>query len=166
MTRSITRLTLGVGLPYLLALVAIAFWPTPVDSGMSVALDRAIAWLDRRGLGAIDYGVIESTANVALFVPLGLLAALHLRARWSWVAVLLGALISAAIETGQLLLLPARFASPHDVLMNTTGAAVGAALGVLLRWWIARRERRRRAEWDLALAHIPLRDSSGVLGDR
>lgn len=165
MPRSLTRLTLAIAVPYAAVLAAIAFWSTPVDAGYSGELDRVIGWLARHGLGVIDYAVVESTANVALFVPLGLLAALPVRARWSWWAVVLGAAVSTVIETTQLLLLPARFASAHDVLMNTLGAAVGAAVGAALRWWLTARERRRAAERDLAFAHIPLHGTSGVLGD-
>lgn len=166
MPRALTWSALAVGVPYAAALAAVAFWATPVDAGYSTELDAVIAWLSRRGLGAIDYEVIESAANAALFVPLGVLAALPLPARWSWLAVVLGAAVSSVIETAQLFLLPARFATAHDVLMNTLGAALGAVLGAALRSWLVTRERRRAAELDLAFAHIPLRGASGVLGDR
>ncbi|MBO0985082.1 VanZ family protein [Rathayibacter sp. SD072] len=155
MTRSLTRLTVAVGVPYLGALAAIAFWPVPVDSALRGCLGRLLARLDRLGLGFVDYDLIEHAANVALFVPLGLLVALHLRARWAGLAVLLGAVTSIVIETGQLLFLEARYARTDDVLMNTMGAALGTLLGVLLRALLRRRERRRRAEWDLAFAHLP-----------
>lgn len=165
MARTSLRPTLIVGLPYLGVLAAVAFSPTPVDRGAGPLLDRALAWLGRRGLGVIDYQLVEAAANVALFVPLGVLVALQLRARWSWLAVPIGALVSAGVETTQLLLLSQRFATVQDVLMNTLGSALGAGIGALLRWRLVARERRRAAERDLALAHIPLRGSSGVLGD-
>ncbi|WKK70812.1 hypothetical protein Q0F99_13705 [Rathayibacter oskolensis] len=83
MPRSLTRLTVVVGVLYLGLLAAIAFWPTPVDAPAAGILARAIGWLGRHGLGWIDYGVVESSANVLLFVPFGLLGALLLRARWA-----------------------------------------------------------------------------------
>ncbi|MWV60023.1 VanZ family protein [Rathayibacter sp. VKM Ac-2754] len=166
MPRSLTRLIVVVGALYLAALTAIVFWPTPVDASFTGVLARLIAWLGRRGLGWIDYGVIESGANVLLFVPFGLLGALLLRARWAWLAIVLAAATSTAIETAQLLLLSARYSSTQDVLMNTLGATLGAAAGIVLRAWLTARERRRAAESDLAFAHIPLRSSSGVVGDQ
>jgi glycopeptide antibiotics resistance protein len=79
-----------------------------------------------------DYAFVERSANVVLFVPLGLFVALLLpRRRW-WIAALTGLAVSGAIETAQLLLLPARFATLDDVAMNTTGALLGAAASLLL----------------------------------
>lgn len=165
MPRSLTRLTLAVGLPSLAALGAVAFWPTPVDAGRLGDLDRLIAWFARHGLGGVDYDLLESTANIVLFVPLGFLAALHLRVRWTWTAVALGALLSAGIETAQLLFLSARFGSTHDVVTNTIGSGAGALLGAAARTALRARESRRAAEQDAALAYIPLRGTSGFLGD-
>ncbi|MBF4462872.1 MULTISPECIES: VanZ family protein [unclassified Rathayibacter] len=162
MTRPLARLTLVVGVPYLLALTLVALWQTPIDRPIDGALERGLRWLAEHGLGAVTYDTVEAWANIALFVPFGALAALNLRARWAWVAVLLGAATSALIETAQLLLLPARFASTHDVVMNTIGAAIGAGLGASLRAWLLGRERRRALEEDLAYAHIPLHGASGV----
>ena len=67
--------------------------------------------------------------NLVLFIPLGFLFHL-LRRRTGWRSVLpalcFGALISAALETGQLFL-PARFPSVLDVAANALGAGLGAA---------------------------------------
>ncbi|OOB90059.1 VanZ family protein [Rathayibacter sp. VKM Ac-2630] len=149
MSRSLTRLTLAVGAPYLAALALVAFWPVPVDSGVRRLLDRLLAALARHGLGVIDYDLIERAANVALFVPLGVLLALHLRARWAWLAVVVGATTSAVIETGQLLFLSDRFATTDDVVMNTLGAAIGTVLGAVVRAVLQHRERLARREDDL-----------------
>ncbi|KZX21427.1 VanZ family protein [Rathayibacter tanaceti] len=167
MPRSLTRLslTLLLGVPYLAALAAIAFWPTPVDAAIDGDLGRVTSWFARHGLPAVDYGFIESAANIALFIPLGLLVALNLRPRRAWIAVLVGAVTSSVIELGQLLFLAARFATAHDVLMNTSGAALGAVAGVLLSTVMSARERRRAAEWDDAFAHLPLHGASGVAAD-
>lgn len=72
----------------------------------------------------------DAAANVLLFVPLGFLYPLTRAAREdpSPAAVfLLGALLSAAIETTQALE-PARVTSLIDVVTNAAGAALGAAL--------------------------------------
>ena len=87
-----------------------------------------------RGLGlSLGFPAAELLANVALFVPLGLLGALLLpRRRW-WTALLALVALSVTIETVQGLVLPYRIASAHDVLANTLGAAVGVGLALLVR---------------------------------
>ncbi|WFR68155.1 VanZ family protein [Curtobacterium flaccumfaciens] len=88
------------------------------------------------------YGALEFTANVAFFLPLGLLVVLRLGARRWWVGALTGFVASGVIETGQALFLPARFASFDDVLANTSGAAVGALIAVVALGWAARHRSR------------------------
>jgi glycopeptide antibiotics resistance protein len=70
-------------------------------------------------------GILESTANIAIYIPFG--AALALKARALPTAVLYGLGLSTAIECAQLFL-SGRTASVSDVLLN----ALGAALGYLL----------------------------------
>lgn len=72
-------------------------------------------------------------ANVLGYLPLGLLCALagypHLRGRSALLAgAPLGALLSLGLEAAQSFL-PTRFASNVDLLCNTAGALLGAALG-------------------------------------
>ena len=74
--------------------------------------------------------VLEFVANVALFVPFGVLVLLAFpRARW-WV-VLIGCLTSIGIELVQLAI-PSRVSTVSDVVANTVGTALGVAL---VRWW-------------------------------
>jgi hypothetical protein len=81
----------------------------------------------------ITFDLLEFTANVALFVPAGLLGALWLGGRW-WLAVPLGLAISVAIETTQALALPGRVADVRDLVSNTAGTALGAlALAAMRR---------------------------------
>lgn len=82
------------------------------------------------GAGWITYSGVEFTANVAMFVPLGVLV-LAWRGRW-WHGILGGLAVSAAIETWQLLFLPTRVADVRDLVANTIGAAVGVGAFVLL----------------------------------
>jgi len=71
--------------------------------------------------------------NVVLFVPLGVGAALRF-GRDRLAVTVLGALaLSFAIEVSQALEAAGRFASATDVVTNTTGAALGYAMGRALR---------------------------------
>ncbi|MCA5894227.1 VanZ family protein [Isoptericola sp. NEAU-Y5] len=79
------------------------------------------------------FGRVEMFANVVLFVPPVLLAAVALRRPWA--AFLAGSAASALVELVQALV-PAigRSCDTGDWLSNTTGALVGAALA-----WVALR---------------------------
>jgi glycopeptide antibiotics resistance protein len=98
---------------------------------------------DSLGLEAVRQGWVEFTANVALFVPFGILVTVALRR--AWVGVGLAVLLSAGAELGQLLL-PGRTASPRDVLANVLGATIGALCVVVIR---ASNRRRRTKEGTL-----------------
>lgn len=71
--------------------------------------------------------------NVVVFVPLGLGAALRFGRRRMALTVAGALCLSLAIEVSQALEAAGRFASVTDVVTNTTGAAVGFALGRVLR---------------------------------
>lgn len=124
---------------YALALMVVGFYPVPVDRGVSPMLGRFVLWMQQYALG-FSYEIVEFTANVLWFVPLGLLGVLAVGRRWWWLVLLGGAAVSTAIEAGQWLLLPERTPTPVDVIANTLGVAIGVALavGVLLL-----RERQR-----------------------
>jgi len=91
----------------------------------------------------VDVVRLEALANVALFVPLGLLLPLATRAR-PWSAVPTGAALSTLIELTQLAFLPHRFATVQDVVLNTLGAALGAGVVLVARARRRRRDRSRR----------------------
>ena len=112
---------------YLGALSAIVFSPAPVDRGAAgTSLHRFLELLHTAGIPLwVDYGLIETAANVLLFVPLGILVGAWLRPRWTWLAAGVGICLSAGVEAGQSLLLPERFATPEDVVANSLGAALG-----------------------------------------
>ncbi|MFH8251573.1 VanZ family protein [Microbacterium sp. B2969] len=118
----------------------------PIGYGDIVA---AITRVIRDGLGITFFGSgwIEFAANVLMFVPLGFL--LTLLFRHPWYGVLLALAISAGVEIAQIVI-PSREASLRDVLANTTGAAVGAALAWLL---VLRRDHRRAARPAPSEAH-------------
>lgn len=77
--------------------------------------------------GQLQWSQTEVLANVALFVPAGFLLAVVLRS--PLLAAGLCVLASVGIEYVQLRYLPSRVASGADVLHNTYGAVLGAALG-------------------------------------
>ena len=82
---------------------------------------------------------VEFLANVAMFVPFGVLVWLALaRPRW-WVVVLLGLVTTVTIELVQSTM-PSRYSTVSDVVANT----LGAAAGVLLVRNVAARAVKRR----------------------
>ncbi|MCO7218438.1 VanZ family protein [Klenkia sp. PcliD-1-E] len=136
----------AVGL-YACGLVALTLFPLPeetpgacsrVATWQLVPLDSVQqAWAAGRGDGLLGLlstpSVLQVLLNVALFVPLGLLA------RWRFGvrpvrAVLLGLAVSVGVEVVQgtavfgAYACPYRVADVDDVLTNTLGAALGAAL--------------------------------------
>jgi VanZ family protein len=124
-----------LGALYLAFIAGVVFWPTPVDRPASKTIAQVFVWLHRHGVpNWIGYSLFEWLANVAFFVPFGVLAVLVTR-RVLW-AVALGCGISTAIELTQWLVLPERTGSVLDVLANTSGALVGAAIAAL---WLRRR---------------------------
>lgn len=109
---------------------AIGFFPTPVDRDATPLIRTVLAALHKGGMPDwFNYHFIEFTANIALFVPFGVLA-VFATGRWHvWLAVLAGGGASVVIEAVQWLLLPERFPSGLDVLANTIGTVVGVAIG-------------------------------------
>ncbi|TFC93330.1 VanZ family protein [Cryobacterium sp. TMT3-29-2] len=120
-------------LVYLIALAFIAFWPVPVDRDAHDSLLAVLDWLQVHGAPAwVGYRLVEFVANIALFVPVGLFVTIMTGARGWWLAVMVGFAASCTIELGQLIFNPDRFATVSDVIANTVGTAVGAALGLVL----------------------------------
>lgn len=117
---------------YLAGVALVVLWPSPVDRPEAGTIQVVFVWLHAHGLPRwLGYAQLEWTSNVAFFVPFGLLAVL-LGAR-PWAAVLAGVAASAAAETAQALFLPERTASLMDILANSLGALVGAAIAVLVQ---------------------------------
>lgn len=121
-------------LAVLVVMVAILFWPTPVDAPVYGMLNRVLTGLHAHGIpGWFDYGFVEFTANILLFVPLGaLVASVMMRPLW-WVSAVAGLSFSLIVEFTQAVFLPARFGSAGDLIANTTGALIGGAAVAVVR---------------------------------
>ncbi|MDD0857187.1 VanZ family protein [Arthrobacter alpinus] len=125
MSKPLHRITVALAAAYLLAVVLIVFWPTPVDRPAAGTLHQVLSWLYRHGMPRfVNYSVVEFSANIVMFIPLGIIASSYFKN--AVVGVIIGALSSCLIELGQTLLLPDRYATGLDVLANTLGAGLGA----------------------------------------
>lgn len=125
---------------YGLLLALVGLWPHRMDENLDVGGSAPVRWMvDHLGMTpAQGYTLVEFSANVALFVPLGALAITLLPGmRWRW-CVLLGLIVSAAVEIAQDLALPNRTASPRDVLANGIGVALGSGIAVVASRWASR----------------------------
>lgn len=126
-------------LAYLVALALTAFWPTPVDAGLAPLIEAVT-----RRLPVVTYARVEFAANIALFVPIGVLLPLMMPRT----LVLPVALVATvAIESTQALLLDARVPSVLDIIANTTGARVGLLALEAFRAVRRRRQRLTAAGW-------------------
>src|SRR5699024_4519552 len=93
----------------------------------------------------LTYDVVEFTANIGMFVPLGILIALTAGSRHWWIGFAVGLGYSVVIETLQATILSTtRFATINDVIANGLGALIGALL-VRVTAGILRSRRHNRA---------------------
>lgn len=146
-TTRMRRLAAVLLVVYAVAVIVVVAWPAPVDAGGQGWIARVLHGLHSRHLLMfLSYALIEFTANVVLFVPLGLLVGvLFGRRHWAW-AIALGCGVSATIELLQFLLLPGRFGTIDDVIANTLGALIGALMArSFLAWRVRRGDARRNA---------------------
>jgi glycopeptide antibiotics resistance protein len=88
----------------------------------------------------LGYSALEFTANIGMFIPVGVLLALLLPTRRWWVPVLIGLGMTVTIETAQLFI-PGRFSDLRDVVANTAGTAIGVAIMGIIRTAGAPRKR-------------------------
>lgn len=115
---------------YAMLLLAIAYWPAPVQAVFSDGVSRLIVGIDDlTGIPAlVVFDVIEIGANVLLFVPVGIIAGLAFGSGRTWLAVPVAIAVSVCLELGQSWFLDERTGSALDVVANTLGAAAGAAV--------------------------------------
>ena len=122
------RPIIGLLLVYIAVIGFVTLTPRDDSRGSPLA-DTILEFFDRYEATAwITFSVLERSANVVLFVPLGVLLAATLGRR-HWISVVgSGVLYSVIIESCQAMFLPGRVADPIDVVMNGLGTAIGALL--------------------------------------
>ncbi|TQL47380.1 VanZ like protein [Homoserinimonas aerilata] len=127
---------------YLAVIGWVTLGPQPLDGDGRRFLWTAIRWLqDRAATEWVTYDGVEFTANVLMFVPIGLMLVLLLgRGRW-WLAVLLAVVLTVGIETTQLFLRD-RVPDARDLVANSIGGFVGVLAALVLTWPKARALRR------------------------
>jgi|GEM_PF-3486974 len=143
MTRHLRPLLQYALAAYTLLVLAVTLWPEPPDKPVAKQIRTAIDTAHAAGAPPkLGYNLLEYSANLFLFVPIGILLAALLTPRLWWFAPVLGMTLTFAIEFVQSNI-PSRHASQMDLLYNTLGALAGALLVVALRWVFSRRNRAR-----------------------
>ena len=108
-------------------IVALTLGPTGGDDVVEISqVGDVVKAIGRLDTSFLLHFSLEAAANVLLFVPFG--AALGMRGFSIGKTALYGFVLSAAVETAQLLLISGRTTSLDDVLLNTLGAVLGQAL--------------------------------------
>ena len=115
--------------------------PEPYDDRVAGPLDHLLRFFaqDER-TSWITFNLVEFLANIAMFVPIGVLLVLIVGRRWWWLVTLAGFGLSSVIELIQIGM-PTRVSDPRDVLANSLGALLGALLALALTAGTARRLR-------------------------
>ena len=124
---------------FLVVVAVITFTPGPPDANGQRDLIAFLARAHTQGLPQwVTFGKVEFSANVLMFVPIGLFGALALpRARWLIVPAAVA--MSAVIEAVQAADLPARVGTPRDVIANGVGALIGYLVATIVLTEIHRR---------------------------
>jgi glycopeptide antibiotics resistance protein len=129
MTATRVAVVARVLLPVHLAVVFyIVFSPSDETTEMAGLVGWVFDRIDEmRAAFEPAYVALEFLANVAMFVPFGVLVWLAFaRPRW-WIVMLLGFATTVTIEIVQLAL-PTRFSTVSDVVANTIGTAIGLGM--------------------------------------
>ncbi|HCS60601.1 MAG TPA: VanZ family protein [Microbacterium sp.] len=121
--------------PYTLALALIVWLPDAQAARVTGIVARVARSLAARlDLSfATTYTVMEFVANIALFIPFGILLAIGWRRLKTWHMAILGLVTSGLIEFVQLYL-PTRFSTISDLIANTAGALVGCLFIRIIGW--------------------------------
>ena len=122
----------GILAAMMIPLALVAFWPSPVDEPVQGELASILSFFHAHGIPRwFNYKFVEASANVVLFVPLGVVASFAFTEKRWWQIGAFGMLTSGCIELGQFLFLHNRFASLQDIVTNTSGGIIGAVLAAL-----------------------------------
>jgi len=114
--------------PYAIAVLLLTWLPAE-DAGKVTGIVATLARLVATWGVPVEtaYAVFEFAANIALFVPLGVLLAVGWRRMPAWAIVAVGCAASTIIELVQLAI-PSRYSTLSDVIANTLGTAVGLVI--------------------------------------
>jgi len=124
---------------YLLLVGWLTLGPQPLDASGRGFLHQLIRYISGDNkLDWITYALVEFTANIVLFIPVGVLFALMLGWRRWWLALILGVALTVSIEVAQLVL-PDRVTDPRDVVSNSIGSTIGVAIVLVVTAVTARR---------------------------
>lgn len=129
---------------YLVFVGFMTLGPQPLGASSEGLLWRALDVLASHSATSwITYSAVEFTANILMFVPIGLFLLLLFGRRFWWLAILVGFTLTVGIETTQLYI-PGRVSDIRDIISNTTGAVAGVMAGLVLTAGKARRIKRTR----------------------
>jgi len=131
--------------------LAVTLSPTPLDRGYETSIAKVLSVLHNHGVPEwFGYNKLEFSANIAMFIPIGILVTLLLPSRAWALALLLCPALSVAIELTQAVALTARFATLADVAANSLGALIGIIVAVVLTVIVHRRDEKviARALWE------------------
>ena len=126
---------------YSILLGVVLFWPVHVDGpGGLIDPGGLLGLLGSWGFPpSVRYPLVQSAGNTLMFLPLGALwIAWVRRPRWRSVltAMVIALVVSLAAEIVQARYLPDRTFDPRDMVANTIGAGMGAAITLLaVRSW-------------------------------
>ncbi|MFP7760071.1 VanZ family protein [Marisediminicola sp. LYQ134] len=119
--------------------------PQPLDAGNSSLLWRALAVFSRyEETDWITYQRVEFTANVGMFIPIGMFFLLLFGRRLWLLAIAAGVLLTCSIEFVQMFL-PTRVSDVSDIIANSAGTVVGVVFVLIVTTPAARRARRAEA---------------------
>ena len=119
---------------YLGAVAWLTIGPQPIGLVRAGGVFQLLALFQRHTTTAwITYPAVEFAANVAMFVPIGVLLLLLAGRRWWWMAALAGVLLSTSIEYAQLFV-PGRVSDVRDLVSNSIGTFAGVLVALLLTW--------------------------------
>lgn len=115
--------------PYAIGMALIVWLPASIAGRVtSIAFRLAQYVSENFGIAlSTSYTVFEFLANIALFVPFGLLLAAAWPRTSPWMVILIGYAASATIELVQTLL-PSRYPTLSDVIANTLGTIIGCVV--------------------------------------
>lgn len=136
---------LALGIPFLAGLALLTLTPSRVEESMPNVLDLVLSGAHRLGWASLDFSRLEVLANIVVFIPVGILAFVLLPRRVWMLSLLVGPLLSLAIEAAQRIALPHRTATLTDVIANSSGATAGVVFAVLCTLVLAVRATPRRS---------------------